>query len=154
LRLRLALRFDGEMALTHAPLDALPGGPVRLLIAPAPLPAARPLAGHKSTDRADYDAGIRAAQAAVAFDTLFFGAEGQLVEGGRSNVFVQLAGRCFTPPLADGALPGVQRSVLLADPAWAASERRLTRADLDRADAIVVCNALRGMLPAVLITGP
>jgi len=145
------LRFDGEMALTHAPLETLPAGPVRLLIASQALPAARPLAGHKTTARADYDAGIRTAQAAGAFDTLFFGAEGRLVEGGRSNVFVQLGGRWFTPPLADGALPGVMRAVLLADPAWAASERRLTRADLDRADAIIVCNALRGALPAVLI---
>ena len=42
------------------------------------------------------------------------------------------------------------RAVLLADPAWAASERRLTRADLAAAEAVVVCNALRGALFAVL----
>ena len=150
LRLRLSLRHDGEMTLTHATLDALPAGLVRLLIAEDALPAARPLAGHKSTQRAEYDAGIRAAQAVWAFDTLFFGAEGQLVEGGRSNVFVQLDGRWFTPPLADGALPGVMRAVLLAHAEWAACERRITRADLDRAEAIVVCNALRGALPAAL----
>ncbi len=151
LRLRLALRHDGEMALTHATLDALPAGPVRLLIAETPLPAARPLASHKSTQRAEYDAGIRAAQAAGAFDTLFFGAEGQLVEGGRSNLFIRLEDRWYTPPLADGALPGVMRAVLLADAEWAASERRITRADLDRAEALVICNALRGALPAVLM---
>ena len=151
LRLRLALRHDGEMVLTHATLDALPAGPVRLLTAGKPLPAARPLASHKSTQRAEYDAGIRDAQAAGAFDTLFFGADGQLVEGGRSNVFVQLEGRWFTPPRADGALPGVMRAVLLADAEWAASERRITRADLDRAEALIVCNALRGALPAVLM---
>jgi para-aminobenzoate synthetase / 4-amino-4-deoxychorismate lyase len=115
------------------------------------LPAARPLAGHKSTQRAAYDAGTRAAQAEGAFDSLFFGSAGQLVEGGRCNVFVQLEGRWFTPPLADGALPGVMRSLLLADAAWGARERRLMRADLDRAQAIVVCNALRGVLPAVLM---
>ena len=152
LRLRIALRSDGQLALTHAVLDDLPPGPARLLIAEAPLPAARPLAGHKTTQRADYDAGIRAAQAAGAFDMLFFGADGQLVEGGRSNVFVRLGGRWFTPPLADGALPGVMRAVLLADPAWAASERRLTRADLAAAEGLVVCNALRGAVPAVLAT--
>ena len=150
-RLRLALRFDGEMNLTHAPLDALPAGPVRVLLSEAILPAVRPLAGHKSTERPEYDEGIRAAQAAGAFDTLFFGAEGQLVEGGRSNVFVQLGGHWFTPPLADGALRGVMRSVLLEDPEWAASERRLTRGDLECAEAIVVCNALRGALPAILV---
>jgi para-aminobenzoate synthetase/4-amino-4-deoxychorismate lyase len=43
------------------------------------------------------------------------------------------------------------RAVLLDDPAWAATERRLSRADLDAAEAIVVCNALRGVLPARLL---
>jgi para-aminobenzoate synthetase/4-amino-4-deoxychorismate lyase len=150
LRLRLALRSDGEMTLAHATLDALPAGPVKLLLADAALPATRPLAGHKTTDRADYDAGLHAAQAARAFDTLFFTPDGRLVEGGRSNVFVQLAGRWWTPPLSDGALPGVLRSVLLGDPTWAAAERSITRAELLAAQAVVACNALRGALPAVV----
>jgi para-aminobenzoate synthetase/4-amino-4-deoxychorismate lyase len=81
---------------------------------------------------------------------LFFDAAGRLVEGGRSNVFLRLGGRWFTPPLADGALPGVMRGVLLDDPAWGASERSLTREDLLRADALMVCNALRGPLAATL----
>jgi para-aminobenzoate synthetase/4-amino-4-deoxychorismate lyase len=151
-RLRLALRSDGEMALAHAPLDALPAGPVRLLLAEAPLPATRPLAGHKTTDRADYDAGIRAAQAEGAFDMLFFTADGHLVEGGRSNVFVQRGGRWCTPPLSDGALPGVMRSVLLEDAGFGAVECSITRAELLAAPALLVCNALRGALPAVLLS--
>jgi para-aminobenzoate synthetase/4-amino-4-deoxychorismate lyase len=42
------------------------------------------------------------------------------------------------------------RGVLLEDPAWNASERVITRAMLLEAEEIVVCNALRGALPAVL----
>jgi len=152
-RLRIDLQHDGRLRLTQAPLKAfsLPAdGRVRLRLHPDPLPRARPLAAHKTSDRTAYDAGIRAAEAAGAFDTLFFGADGQLVEGGRSNVFVQLGGRWRTPPVADGALPGVQRAALLADPAWNAVEGRITRAELEAAEAIVVCNALRGVLPARL----
>ena len=44
------------------------------------------------------------------------------------------------------------RGVLLDDPAWAASERSLTREDVLRADAVMVCNALRGPL-AVSLAG-
>jgi len=44
------------------------------------------------------------------------------------------------------------RGVLLADPAWDAQERSITRADLARAEAVVVCNALRGVLVAELAT--
>ena len=115
------------------------------------LPNANPLAAHKTTLRAAYDAGVRDAERAGAFDSLFLTADGRLVEGGRSSVFVRLAGRWHTPPLVDGALPGVMRAVLLEDAHWAATERRLTADDLARAEALVVCSALRGVLKARLV---
>ena len=151
-RLRVDLRFDGRLSSTQGPLAPLRGGEegLRVLVAQEPLPAERPLARHKTSARDAYDAGIRAAEAEGAFDMLFFDGAGRLVEGGRSNVFVRLGGRWFTPPLADGALPGVMRGVLLEDPAWAACERSLTREDVLRADALMVCNALRGPLAATL----
>jgi para-aminobenzoate synthetase/4-amino-4-deoxychorismate lyase len=151
-RLRVGLRFDGALSVTHGPLAPLRdgGAGTRVLLAPEPLPGARPLARHKTSARQAYDAGVRAAEADGAFDMLFFDAQGRLLEGGRSNVFVRLGGRWFTPPLADGVLPGVMRGVLLDDPAWAARERSLTREDVLRSDALVVCNALRGPLAATL----
>ncbi|MBA3598272.1 MAG: bifunctional anthranilate synthase component I family protein/class IV aminotransferase [Methylibium sp.] len=149
-RLRLELDASGSVALTNAPLIALPQGEVRVRIGTQPLSDARPLAGHKTTLRAEYDAGVAAAESEGAFDTLFFTTDGRLVEGGRSTVFVRLDGRWFTPPLADGALPGVMRAVVLDDPSWAAAERSVDLADMQRAERIVVCNALRGALEAVI----
>ena len=149
-RVRLALSHGGRLSLTHAPLPPLAARGVELLIAQTPLPAGNPLAAHKTTLRAAYDAGVQAAERAGAFDNLAGDTEGRLVAGGRSSVFLQVDGRWCTPPVADGALPGVMRALLLADPAWAAVERSLTRADLQRAQALVVCNALRGVLPARL----
>jgi para-aminobenzoate synthetase / 4-amino-4-deoxychorismate lyase len=149
-RLKLSLHHDGRLALQAGsdPLQAM-AGPVRLRLAALPL-AVDALFAHKTTRRTFYDAAIRVAEAAGCFDTLFHGTDGTLVEGARSSVFLRLQGRWFTPPVADGALPGVMRAELLADPSWAAGERRLTLADLAQAEAIVVCNALRGALPAVL----
>ncbi len=152
-RLRLALRHDGTTTLTSAPLATLPPGPVRLRLAPAAL-TPHALSAHKTTLRARYDAGLQEAEAAGCFDTLFFTPDGRLVEGARSNVFVQSAdGRWWTPPLADGALPGVMRGVLLASPGWAAGETTLRREDVLGARALMVCNALRGALPASLLDG-
>jgi para-aminobenzoate synthetase/4-amino-4-deoxychorismate lyase len=159
LRVRMGLRFDGALAVNHGPLAALRGGqgtpadPVRVLLAQQALAPDRPLAVHKTTERERYDQGVRDAEAQGGFDTLFFGEQGELLEGGRSNVFLRLAGRWFTPPLADGVLPGVLRGMLLEDPAWRASERRLYRDDLERAEAVVVCNALRGVLHATATEG-
>lgn len=150
-RMRLALAHSGRLRLMQAPLQALTPGEVKLLIAPQRLPDHNPLAQHKTTLRRHYDAGVHAADLAGAFDSLFFSRSGWLVEGARSSVFVHLDGRWCTPPVADGALPGVMRGVLLEDPAWSALERRLDLADLQRAGGIVVCNALRGVLQARLL---
>jgi para-aminobenzoate synthetase/4-amino-4-deoxychorismate lyase len=147
-RVRMALHHDGRISVTHAPLAPLPAGPVGLLLADEPL-APSPLSCHKTTLRARYDAGVRAAEAAGAFDTLFFTPDGCLIEGGRSNVFVQLDGRWWTPPLADGALPGVMRAALMEQ--LGAVERSLRREDLKNAQSLTVCNALRGALPARLV---
>jgi para-aminobenzoate synthetase/4-amino-4-deoxychorismate lyase len=63
-----------------------------------------------------------------------------------------LAGRWWTPPLASGVLPGVMRSVLLEEASGLqAAERVLTRTDLQNAEALMVCNALRGALPARIV---
>ncbi|HEY0064313.1 MAG TPA: aminodeoxychorismate synthase component I [Telluria sp.] len=148
-RVRLALRADGTFGTTTGALTAL-AEPVRLLLAPDAMQADELFLRHKTSNRSRYDAAWRAAEAQGAFDTLFFNERGELTEGGRCNVFVKLDGRWLTPPLAGGVLPGVMRAVLLADAAFGASERVITRAMLAGASEIIVCNALRGALPAML----
>jgi para-aminobenzoate synthetase/4-amino-4-deoxychorismate lyase len=148
-RLRLALAISGEVGITIAPLAPL-AEPVRLLLAEAAMPSRDSMLGHKTTLRRAYDAGWRGAEAVGAFDTLFFNERGELTEGGRSNVFLRLGGRWYTPPLSSGLLPGVMRALLLDDPAWQATERPLTRDDLRATEAICVCNALRGALAATV----
>jgi para-aminobenzoate synthetase/4-amino-4-deoxychorismate lyase len=149
-RLRLALNQAGVHSLHSAPLVALADGPVKLLLAEAPVTSSELFLRHKTTLRARYDAGWRDAEAQGAFDTLFFNERGELTEGGRSNVFVKLGGHWHTPPLSAGVLPGVMRGVLLLDPDWAARETAVPLALLRQAEEIVVCNALRGVLKATL----
>ena len=153
-RLRLELAHHGRITVTSAALSPLPDGQVELLIAPEPLAGGDPLSRHKTTLREHYDAGVRAAERQGAFDSLFFTRTGRLVEGGRSSVFVLLGGRWWTPPLSDGALPGVMRAMLLEDPAWGGGERTLYLGDLQSARSIVVCNSLRGVIPARLAAVP
>ena len=149
-RLRLALTQDGQLSVQSGTLSALPDT-VKVMLADEATSADDLFLRHKSSVRTRYDAAWRAAEAQGGFDMLFFNERGELTEGGRSNVFVQLDGRWHTPPLACGLLPGVQRAAMLADPAWNAQETVITRAMLAQAEAIVVCNALRGALPAQLI---
>ncbi|MGF6634641.1 aminodeoxychorismate synthase component I [Paraburkholderia sp. MM6662-R1] len=155
-RMRLALSKSGVTQLSAAILAPLADAILGVLLGPeaqfAPTHAADPLLRHKTTRRADYDRGWREAEAKGAFDTLFFNERGELTEGGRSNVFVKLAGQWWTPPLASGVLPGVMRSVLLDEASGLrAGEKVLTRADVLNAEALLVCNALRGAVPARLV---
>ncbi|SFI20642.1 para-aminobenzoate synthetase / 4-amino-4-deoxychorismate lyase [Paraburkholderia megapolitana] len=157
-RVRLAVGKSGDAQIVAAPLAVLPAGEVGVLLAPergfAATQADDPLLRHKTTRRADYDRGWREAEAHHAFDTLFFNERDELTEGGRTNVFVKLDGAWWTPPLDSGVLPGVMRAVLLEDPTLRAAERVLTRTDLLRADALILSNALRGVLPARIVSAP
>jgi para-aminobenzoate synthetase/4-amino-4-deoxychorismate lyase len=155
-RMRLALRKDGTVQITAAVLTPLTESSVGVLLGPdhafPATEAGDPLLHHKTTRRADYDRGWREAEAKGAFDTLFFNERGELTEGGRSNVFVKLAGRWWTPPLASGVLPGVMRGVLLDEASGLqAAEKVLTQADVLNAEALLICNALRGALEARLV---
>ena len=147
-RLKLELRKDGHFTLSQSPLEPLPPGPVGLLIAPEPMDAADPLLAHKTSRRAPYDAAIAAAVRQGAFDMLFCNRQGQVTEGGRTNLFAFLDGAWLTPPLTAGVLPGVMRGLILDDPAWGAREAPLTLEDLRRANRLMVTNALRGPIEA------
>ncbi|NDA84794.1 MAG: bifunctional aminodeoxychorismate synthase component I/aminodeoxychorismate lyase, partial [Burkholderiaceae bacterium] len=73
-------------------------------------------------------------------------------EGGRTSVFVRKEpkGPWLTPPLSAGVLPGVMRLAILADPTMNAREANLTINQVMSANEIMLCNALRGMIPAHL----
>jgi para-aminobenzoate synthetase/4-amino-4-deoxychorismate lyase len=151
-RLRIALGKSGEITVTSARLAPLAAPTIDVLLASEHGFAARsaddPLLRHKTTSREEYDRAWREAESLGAFDMLFFNERGELTEGGRSNVFVRLNGRWSTPPLDAGLLPGVMRGVLIEE--LDAEERTLTREDLDHAEALIICNALRGAVPARL----
>lgn len=149
-RMRVDLRHDGTWDCISSELKSL-AREVNVVIAPTTLPACEiALLGHKTSIRATYDAGIRMAEAAGAFDAIFFNSMGQLTEGGRCSVFALLDGEWRTPPLSCGLLPGTMRARMLS---WKGvfRERTITRDDLARVNQLIVCNALRGPLRAKVI---
>ena len=149
-RLKLSLHAEGRFELQSATLSALPDR-VKVLIAHQPCEAVPLFLRHKTTLRKQYDHAWQEAEKSGAFDMLFCNRQGNLTEGGRSNVFIRQGTSWLTPPLADGVLPGVMRSVLLDDQDMRAGEKQLTLTDLQSADEVIVCNALRGIIKADVI---
>ena len=152
-RLKLSLNGRGQISLQHAPLVEL-NTPVKVLLTRDNNPIQHSdniFLQHKTTLRADYDLGWQQAEQQGAFDTLFINQQGEITEGGRSNLLVKINGQWKTPPLSSGVLAGVMRAVLMDDPVWQLQEQRITIDDLKAAQDIALCNALRGVMPAVLV---
>lgn len=138
-----------------------------LLIAPAPWPeAAAPaqavIAGEtRRNERSplsrikclNYLDNVLARQEAArrgAADALLLNTAGRIAEATASNLFVVLDGRLVTPPVADGALPGVLRADVIA--ALGAVERSLVPDDVQRASEAFLTNSL-GVRALVAVDG-
>ena len=99
---------------------------------------------HKTTNRAFYDEHYAQARAEGFDEVIFLNEHGEVTEGAISNLFIRKAGKLITPPLACGVLPGVfRRHLLETEPA--AQERAVTLDDIASADALLLCNSVRGM---------
>ncbi|TXH77386.1 MAG: aminodeoxychorismate lyase [Lysobacteraceae bacterium] len=72
---------------------------------------------------------------------------GDVIGATAANLFVLREHRWWTPPVDRCGIAGVCRDWALS--ALNAGERRLTVSDVETADALFLCNALRGILPVV-----
>lgn len=108
---------------------------------------------HKTNRRAVYDRALEEARAAGWDEPLLLNTRGQVCEGARTNVFIRRGGALLTPPTHCGLLPGVYRAhVLAANPT--AREAVLYPGDIAAADAVYVCNAVRGWQAVTLQDAP
>jgi len=142
-RVRAVLARDGALGVTSAILEATPA---RLLVGVATLrlDAADPFLRHKTTRRAIHDHAFDEAAAEGFDEALLLNREGRIADASRNSVFLERGGRLLTPPLTDGALPGILRAELIAQ--GRAVENALTPADLT--GRWFLGNSLRGLRPA------
>jgi Branched-chain amino acid aminotransferase/4-amino-4-deoxychorismate lyase len=149
LRCRLTLAREGAFSLTTAPL-APTVAPWRVAVHGASVPSKASWLRFKTTERALYDA-ARAALPPDIDEWLFLNERDELCEGTITNLFLEMPdGTWWTPPLRAGCLPGVLRAGLVQE--GRVRVARLTLADLRRAKALYMGNALRGLIPAEIST--
>jgi branched-chain amino acid aminotransferase len=115
-----------------------------------------PLAGVKTTSRADYVYARIEATAAAADDALFLTLDGYLSEATAANLFVVAGGMLATPPLTAAILAGTTRTWLLAHAerlGLAAAEVDLLPAELLAADEAFLTGSVAGIVPLVSLDG-
>jgi branched-chain amino acid aminotransferase len=117
---------------------------------------ASPLAGVKTTSRADYVYARLEAARAEADDALFLTLDGRLSEATAANLFVIAGPTLATPPLSAAILVGTTRTWLLAH----AEQLGLTTAEVDlrpagllAADEAFLTGSVAGLVPLVALDG-
>jgi para-aminobenzoate synthetase/4-amino-4-deoxychorismate lyase len=142
-KVRLLLNRSGEMTIESASIEAVACAG-RVVVAGERISSRDRFLFHKTTNREKYDRLFREAVRQGYDDVLFKNERDEITEGAVSNVFIVVGERWYTPPLDCGVLPGVYRRHVL-ERNDAASEKVLRLEDLKAADAIYICNAVRGM---------
>lgn len=147
-RVRISLARDGQMIVEDAPIAETRYGRVRM--AEHRVSSNDRFLFHKTTHRQFYDSELASARAAQCDDVLFFNERNQLTEGAIHNVFILKDGVWRTPPVQCGLLAGSYRGMFLAEHSEAL-EAVLRLEDLVEADAIFLCNSVRGMYQVELV---
>jgi para-aminobenzoate synthetase/4-amino-4-deoxychorismate lyase len=151
--LRFLLAEDGTITVTSTAIQLPTKNTVwRFVISDQRLDEKDPFFYHKTTRRQFYDREMERQKALTGCDeVVFLNKKGELTEGTRTNIFIEIDGRLFTPALTCGLLPGTLREELLDLPRAAASEAVLTPQDLLTADRIYLGNSVRGLVRAELL---
>lgn len=145
-RVRLLLGETGEARIESKPLE-LARRPWTVAFAADPIDSANPMLFHKTTSREVYDAARRSVSGVD--DVILWNERGEVTETTIANIVVRLHGEYLTPELDCGLLPGTLRAELLAR--GAIREARISREELQGAEAIYLANSVRGVLRAKLI---
>jgi para-aminobenzoate synthetase / 4-amino-4-deoxychorismate lyase len=148
-KVRLLLNPDGSQQITSEPIATPSTKPLRIRIATELTDPQDPMYFHKTTHRPLYAQALNAATQAGYDEVLFLNQRGEVTEGAIHSLVIEKNGHFLTPPIECGVLPGVhRRHILESDPD--AHEQVLTIEDLRQADAIYLCNAVRGLRPAII----
>lgn len=137
---------EPSLLLSLHPLPAAIDGPLVLRWCTLRMALQPALAGIKHLNRLEqvlaraewHDPGVH--------EGLLLDARGRVACATAANVFARIGGRWLTPRVEECGVAGIARAWVLAN-APDAAEAELSPADVESADALFLCNAVRGILP-------
>lgn len=140
--LRILLSKDGSSEVQELPLEPIKTNTVS--ISRTSLNSKELLLKHKTTYRAWYEDSMRKIKTGEIFDEIFFNEKGELTEGARSNIILEIGGEWYTPPVESGLLNGILRQRLIKQ--GKVKEKKLYPEDLKKAQKIYCINSVRGIV--------
>lgn len=148
-KIRLTLGPAGTFRVSSDPVNMFEGDPWRITLYDEPVDSSNVFLYHKTTRRDVYREAYESARADGFDEAILVNERGEITEGARSNLFIERDGALITPPVGCGLLGGVYREHVLSARSDA-EQAVLTPDDLRSADAIHLCNAVRGWVRAHL----
>ena len=143
---------DPLWMLSRSPLPpALPKHGMAMHICSTRLAAQPALAGIKHCNRLEQILARAECDEAGADEGLMLDIDGNAISATAANLFVLRGGQWLTPQVDRCGIAGVCRQHLL--PLLDARVQRLSMNDLETANAVFLCNAVRGILPVARIGG-
>lgn len=140
--LRILLNRDGEIKTELKKIT--PAKTFKIAISPIIQNSKNEFLYYKTTYRPWYYDSFQRIKNGEIYDEIFFNERGELTEGARSNIVLQLNGNLYTPPVQCGLLNGVFRQELLKNNKC--TEKILYKKDLEKAEKIFCVNSVRGMV--------
>ena len=110
-----------------------------------------PLSRIKSCNYGDNILAMAEAKERGGSEAILLNNKGAVACASASNIFIVQGGKLYMPPLADGAVDGIVRRVMIQE--YGAQEKSLLAADLIGSDGIFLTNSVRGVVPVVTLDG-
>ncbi|KXT59047.1 Para-aminobenzoate synthase, aminase component / Aminodeoxychorismate lyase [Streptococcus oralis] len=134
-RLRISLSKSGEIELSRQILTPLSPSFCKAKLCLQEADLNQSFTYFKTTHRPHLSLGEQ--------EKIYHNKSGELLETSIGNLVLKIAGKFYTPPIRLGILPGIYRQHLLET--GQVEEKVLTLADLNQAETIYGCNAVRGL---------
>lgn len=134
-RLRISLSKSGEIELSRQILTPLSPSFCQAKLCLQETDLNQAFTYFKTTNRPHLSLGEQ--------EIIYHNEAGELLESSIGNLVLKIAGKLYTPPTSLGILPGIYRQHLLGK--GQVEEKILTLADLNQAEAVFGCNAVRGL---------
>ena len=134
-RLRVTLSKSGEIEISRQILTSLSPSFCKAKLCLQEADLNQSFTYFKTTNRPHLSLGEQ--------EIIYHNAAGELLETSIGNLVLKINGKLYTPPIRLGILPGIYRQHLLET--GQVEEKVLTVPDLDQAETIYGCNAVRGL---------
>jgi len=140
-KIRILLSEKGKIQITIEPLRLDKKLKQKVFLSSKKTNSQNVFLYHKTTNREIYNKEYEKVQKKGYYDVLFCNEKKELTEGSRNNIFLQIQGQWFTPPLKSGLLNGIYREKFLKKKG--AKEKVLYKQDLFNANKIILTNSVR-----------